>query len=60
MTLAKLSFVKMTMQLPGIYEKPVAFTTILLLRLSLACKLSGMLAKMTATELCVLTFSFPC
>lgn len=59
MTLAKLSFMKMTMQLPFIYEKPPASTTnFLLLRLILACKLSGVLAKMPATELCVLTFSF--
>lgn len=61
MTLAKLSFMKMTLQLPLIYEKPLDSTTIfLLLRLILACKLSGVLAKMPAAELCVLTFSFLC
>lgn len=59
MTPAKLSFMKMTIQLPFIYEKPLASTTnLLLLRLILACKLSGMLAKMPTTELCVLAFSF--
>lgn len=52
---------KMAVPLPFIYEKPPAFTTnFLLLRLILACKLSGMLTKLPATELCVLTFSFLC
>lgn len=62
MTLMKLSFMKMiSLQLPFVYEKPPASTTnFLLLRLMLACKLSGLLAKLHATELCVLTFGFLC
>lgn len=63
MTLVKLSFMKMiSLQLPFVYEKPLAFTTnFLLLRLILlVCKLSGMLAKLCATELCFLAFCFLC
>lgn len=62
MTLMELSFrKKISLQLPFVYENPPASTTnFLLLRLMLACKLSGLLAKLHATELCVLTFSFLC
>lgn len=62
MTLMKLSFRKMiSLQLPFVYENsPASTTDFLLLRLMLACKLSGLLAKLHATELCVLTFSFLC
>lgn len=60
-TLAKPSVMKMTVALPFIYEKPLASTTsFLLLRLILAHKLSGVLTKLSATELCVLTSSFLC
>lgn len=63
MTLVKLHFMKMiSLQLPFVYKKPLASTTnFLLLRLILqAHKLSGMLAKLCATELCGLTFGFLC
>ena len=61
--LVKLSSMKkISLQLPFVYEKPLAFTTnFLLLRLILlARKLSGMLAKLHATELCVWTSGFLC
>lgn len=54
-------FMKMTIQLPFIYEKPLASTTnFLLLGLILAYKLSGVLTKLSANELCILTCSFQC
>lgn len=61
MPLMELSSMKMiSLQLPFVYERRVASTTnFLLLRLILpAHKLSGMLAKLRATELCVLTLGF--
>lgn len=61
MPLKKLSSMKMIpLWLPFVYEKPLASTTnFLLLRLILpAHKLSGMLAELCATELCVLTLGF--
>lgn len=56
------SFMKMiSLQLPFVYEKPLASTTNFLLSglILLACRLSGMLPKL-ATELYVLTFGFLC
>lgn len=50
------------LQLPFVYEEPLSSTANFLLwrLILLACKLSGMLAKLCAAELCVLTFGFLC
>lgn len=57
-TLAKLSF--KYSYLLFMKKHLASATNFLLLRVILACKLLGMLAKMSATDLYVLTFSFLC